>query len=367
MTNIYKDQDYAAWLDIGFFYKAFTSELSGLVDDKKLKILANSCALVYAMKMRDHEAGLTAKPETKATEAARFAANIKKYIANNSTSENDWMELFVAGHEHNEQQTNKAQSKTVDKDYYTDDEYVRLAALEFMRANSNDIEKQQQMVGQFLSIQQKITTKRSHRTQLKLAQRSWLDRLIGYFIRGERGPDYALGLNRPKKRRFMTIPAVFAWAGEIFGALSLGSFFGKPKAKQQERVVHKPRELELTQSKQIEAEREQVRQRHEHIERELEIVKQQIISKDTKKIIKSDKENTVLSLGLEGIGSEALDLATKTAGSIAVSAIKLSIKMATHAAGALKPEDTPQVNRAAQTTHQQRALETTGGGGGLGR
>ena len=158
MKKTPQDQDYAQWLDISFFRKHLTSNLSFIISESKLSTLANVCAITHAMKIRDFNAGLIAKPEPKEVVVDFFVNNISKYLYDNDSSEVDWLELFVAGHDTGKDKNidkgkNQQQTPEYNDDHFNDDEYVRMAALSYMKATSNDLTTQQQMVEQIQHIE----------------------------------------------------------------------------------------------------------------------------------------------------------------------------------------------------------------------
>ncbi len=408
MTKTYQDQDYAQWLDISFFRKYLTSGLSSIVSERTIDTLANVCAITHAMKMRDFKAGLIKKPESKETTVSFFVSNVSKYLSDNDSSEADWLELFIAGHDTGKDKDvtkGKDQQQTLeeDEDRFNDDEYVRMAALSHMKATSNDIAKQQQMVAQILRAQQQQTLHRNKYIQKRISQKSWLGRILDYFIHGvdiSGSRASLLGLKKKKKKRFITIPSIIsgisagaaiiagmqlfpAYGFFTFLTSALAGYFaglglyksvrgaftgGKDSAevshsKQKDHEIVKVKELEISKKK-----IEEVAKIHE-----LEMVK---LHEQKKKLgeerkfddhLEEEKKSIVHKRSKKqgNVDMSALD-------SVLVDAIKFSIKAASVAAVSagqlMTPEKTPQVNKAANTSHTERVLASANSGdGGTGR
>jgi hypothetical protein len=434
MTNTYLDQDYAQWLDISFFRKHLTAGLSSTLSENIVSTLANVCAITHAMKMRDFNAGLTAQPESKEVTVGLFVNNLSKYLSDDNSSEDDWLELFIAGHDTGKDKDvtkGKDQQQTTEQgdDRFNDDEYVRMAALSYMKANSNDIAKQQQMVAQILKAQQQHTLHRNKYIQKRISQKSWLSRIIDYFIRGvdvSGSRASLLGIKKKKKKRFITIPsiisgitsgvaiiagmqlfpaygfltfAVSAFAG-YFAGLGLyksirNTFVGgkggseaghshekereqsKEKSrerspqisKEKEHEVAKAKELEISEQKIQEVEKAHKLEKAKELEREkvVEQKKELAEKQEFDKHLEEQKKN-IAHRHNEKQGIEDTTVLDK----VLVDAIKFSIKAASAAADAagqiMTPEKTPQVNKAANSTHASRLLESANsGGGGSGR
>jgi hypothetical protein len=433
VTAIYKNQDYAPWLDIPFFHTQLKSKFGSKLSSETLNSLANTYAITYAMKQRDAHKGLIPKPKSKKEIIIDFLNNIEKYLEDNEDSGTDWLELFVAGHGMDQQhKKNKQidQELIIEAGQFNDDEYARLATFEYIRTTITDISKQQRLIAQMLQPQQQ-TMHRVKYQQKRQLHRSWLDRLIDYLIRGINFNTYSYLLGfKKKKKRFITVPSIIsgisASIGTIIGiklfpaygigvvaSAIIGYFAGlglykniktvltnhnsssqqiipPEKKSDHQSSLEKTKELSKQQERAQEIEFKQAQEhskakkQEEKIDYKLELVKQHMVIREKEKareqeqeqmkVVSKDKAKREADGGAPSRSSSTYNKAANSVNpldTLLVEAVKLTLKATTHAVNAMvTPENTPQTNKVARSTHASRVLEgkySDGGGAAKGK
>ena len=368
MKKTPQDQDYAQWLDISFFRKHLTSNLSFIISESKLSTLANVCAITHAMKIRDFNAGLIAKPEPKEVVVDFCVNNISKYLYDNDSSEIDWLELFVAGHDTGKDKNidkgkNQQQMPEYNDDHFNDDEYVRMAALSYMKATSNDLTTQQQMVEQILKAQQHMLQSNKY-IQKRVFQKSWLGKISDYFTRVidfSNGRIFLLGLQNKKKKYFITIPSIISGTTtgaaiiigmQLFPAYGFFTFLTSA-------VVGYFSGLGLYKSVRDIFVGVMGSSEASHLRE-----KDQVHKLDN--YLKKEKESTVHRRNKKQVSTDGLPLDSALVESIN-SSIKAAAAASVSAGQLMTPEKTPQVNRVAANSHVERVLLNANSDGGSGR
>lgn len=303
MTDYNPTADYHQWLEIDYFYRIFYDLLGSKVSKANIKTLANMHALTYAMKMRDYHAGLIKEPENIQTIAQTFAKNLIKALGQNESASEDWMELFILGHNRDKEQekelhNKKDQGHEFDQQF-SEDEYARLALIEYGRNNDLSFEKTKQLVMRLLKLQQKNFIHQKHHVK-QLQKLGWFDMLFNFFKGGRLNFLAMLGLRVPllRKRLFFPIVSLGRLVRKILTPKSVGQSIIASKSSSSAAAATADDEMKLSNNaareQQLQEQRFITASKEHALQREIELLQEKLAHAKTSNVEKIRSEQDKL-------------------------------------------------------------------------